>query len=212
MITLAALVAELQSEVPAVNSVPTTAQYTQAIKDAVAEFSRRCGRKKTAALNIISGTAAYNLPADFLKLIALESFASADGVIISNTGIIPVSADWDETYDIIGQTITFYPTPAYTLSRDYEYKAGWVLTGASGSETYATMGDDEAQIVMIKARGLALEKISNAQASSGGLRYSFGAVSADKSVGSESLTNKIFAAHGNFTQACDRYNGAVGMA
>ena len=42
MTTLAVLLAQLQSEVPAVSSVPTTTQYTQAIKDAVLDFSRRC--------------------------------------------------------------------------------------------------------------------------------------------------------------------------
>lgn len=209
MTTLAVLLAQLQSEVPAVNSVPTTTQYTQAIKDAVAEFSRRCGLVKFAELSIVSGTASYNLPADFLKLIMLESLASADGVIISTTGIIPVSAEWEETYQIVNKVITFKPTPGYTLTRDYRYKAAWVLTGSSGSETYADMGDDEAQIVMLEAKNLALEKRANAQAASGGLRYSFGAVSVDKTGGVDDLSKTRFALHGQFVEACDRYNGAV---
>lgn len=209
MTTLAALIADLQSEVPAVNSVPTTAQYTQAIKDAVAEFSRRCGLEKFAELSIISGTAAYTLPADFLKLIMLESPSGADGVIISNGGIIPISADWEETYQIVNKVITFSPTPAYSMTREYRYKAAWVLTGASGSETYADMGEDEAQIVLIKAKGLAIEKISNATASTGGMKYSLGAVSVDKGSGAESLTTMMYALHGQFSTACDQYNGAV---
>lgn len=209
MTTLAALLTQLQSEIPAVNSVPTTAQYTQAIKDAVAEFSRRCGLEKIAELSIVSGTASYNLPDDFLKLIMLESVSGADGVIISNTGIIPISADWEETYQIVNKVITFFPTPGYSMTREYRYKMAWVLTGSSPSETYANMGDDEAQVVMIKAKGLAIEKISNAQAAGGNMRYSFGAVSVDKGAGSENLTSKVFAAHGDFVQACERYNGAV---
>ncbi len=207
--TLAALIAELQSEVPAVNSVPTVAQYTQAIKDAVAEFSRRCGLMKIAELSIISGTAAYNLPADFLKLIMLESPSGADGVIISNTGIIPLSAEWEETHQIINKIITFFPTPGYSMTREYRYKSAWALTGSSGSETYADMGDDEAQIVMIKAKGFAKEKLANALASGGGMKYSLGAVSVDKGSGAETLTSDMYALHGQFVDACERYNGAV---
>ena len=107
---------------------------------------------------------------------------------------------------------TFTPTPTYTLTRDYKYKAGWALTGSSGSETYATMGDEEAQIVMLKAKQLAMEKISNAQASAGGMKYSLGAVSVDKGAGAESLTTMMYALHGEFVQACERYNGAAAFA
>lgn len=209
MTTLAVLLTQLQSEVPAVSSVPTTAQYTQAIKDAVLDFSRRCGIGKWAELAIVSGTPTYNLPADFLSLIMLESISGADGVIVSESGLIPVSAEWEEVYSIINKTITFTPTPNYTLTRDYKYKAGWALTGSSGSETYATMGDEEAQIVMLKAKQLAIGKISNATASAGGMKYSLGAVSVDKGAGAESLTTMMYALHGEFVQACERYNGAA---
>ena len=211
MTTLAVLLAQLQSEVPAVSSVPTTAQYTQAIKDAVLDFSRRCGIGKWAELSIISGTAAYTLPADFLSLITLEMITGVDDVIISQNGLIPVSANWEEEYSIINKTITFTPTPTYTLTRDYKYKAGWALTGTNPNETYATMGDEEAQIVMLKAKQLAMEKISNAQASAGGMKYSLGAVSVDKGAGVQNLTTMMYALHGEFVKACDVYNGAVGI-
>lgn len=212
MTTLAALVAILQSEVPAVSGVPTTAQYTQAIKDAVLDFSRRCGLAKWGELAIVSGTAAYSLPVDFLGLILLEMLSGADGVIISNTGLIPVSADWEEEYSVINKVITFTPTPMYTLMRDYKYKSGWVLTGTTGAETYATVGDEEAQIVMIKAKQLALEKISNSVASSGsGMKYSLGAVSVDNSGSADtsSMVTAMYDLHGEFVQACERYNGAA---
>lgn len=208
MTTLASLLSQLQSEVPAVSSVPTTAQYTQAIKDAAAEFSRRCGLTKFAELSIVSGTAAYSLAADFMKLVMLESLAGADGVIISDAGIIPISSDWEETYQIVNKVITFKPTPTYTLTRDYRYKAAWILTGGSGSETYADMGDDEAQIVMLKAKQLAKEKIANALASSGTQRYSFGAVSVDKGSGIDAITREMYALQGQFVDACEGYNGS----
>jgi hypothetical protein len=206
--TLANLVSELQSEVPAVNSVPTTAQYQQAIKDAALEFSRRCGQAKWAELTVVSGTPTYDLAADFLGLISLEMMVGVDGVMVSNTGLIPVSADWEEEYTIRNKQITFTPTPTYSLTRDYKYKAGWILTGTTGSETFAEMGDDEAQIVLIKAKSLAIEKRANALASSGGMKYSLGAVSVDKGGGVDSLSKMVYTLHGDFVAACDRYNGA----
>jgi len=208
MITLENLLLKLQSEVPAVNSAPTTDQYTQAIKDAAAEFSRRCGLTKFAELNIVSGTASYALPADFLKLVMLESLAGADGVIISNAGIIPVSANWEEKYQIVNKVITFKPTPTYTLTRDYKYKAAWILTGSSGNETYADMGDDEEQVVMLKAKQLAKEALSNSLASSGAMKYSFGAVSVDKGSGVDALLKDVYSLQGQFIEACEAYNGS----
>lgn len=210
MTTLAVLVAELQSEVPAVNSVPTSTQYAQAVKDAVADFSRRCGIGKWAQLVIVRGTAAYALPADFLSMISLASLTGVDGVLISSTGIIPLAADFSEEYSILNKQITFTPTPTYSMTRDYKYKAGWVLTGDTGSETYATMGDDEKQIVMIKAKGMAMQKLANSLASGGGMKYSFGAVSVDKGSGVEGLTSMMYKLHAEFIEACDKYNGAVG--
>ncbi len=208
MTTLANLLSELQSEVPAVNSVPTTEQYTQAIKDAAAEFSRRCGLTKFAELNIVSGTASYNLPADFLKLVLLESLVGVDGVIMSDSGIIPVSSKWVETHQIVNKVITFKPTPAYTLTRDYRYKAAWILTGTEGNETYADMGDDEAEIVMLKAKSIAKEKVSNSMSTSGSMKYSFGAVSVDKGSGVDTLLKDVYSLQGQFIEACERYNGA----
>ena len=205
MTTLAALKTILQSEVPAVSSIPPSDQYEQAIKDAVLEFSRRCGVGKWAELVIVSGTATYNLPADFLKMIMLESLIGIDGVIVSNSGLIPISADWEEEYVIVNKQITFVPTPQYSLTRDYKYKAGWVA--AAGD--YTTLGDDEAQIVMIEAKSLATEKIANKAASAGGMKYSLGAVSVDKGTGTEELSTKVKKLHDRFVEECEKYNGAA---
>jgi hypothetical protein len=207
MTTLASLLTELQSEVPPVNSVPTTDQYKRAIKDAVAEFSRICGLEKIAELNIVSGTASYDMPADFLELIMLHGVYGSDGVILSASGIIPLPQNWKERYQVLNKVITFFPTPAYTLTRQFRYKAAWILTGAAGSETYADMSDDEAQIVMLKAKSIATEKVANASASSGAMRYSFGAVSVDKSSGVDRISKSVSTLHSQFMAACQRYNG-----
>lgn len=210
MTTLAALVALLQSEVPPVDSVPTTAQYNQAVKDAVMEFSHQCGLTKIAALSIVSGTATYSLPADFLKLITLVALSGHDGVIISSSGLIPISADWEEDYTIVNKQITFFPTPTYSLAREFKYKAGWAMTGASGSETYATMGDDEARIVLLKAKSIAVTKQNNATGGSP-LKYSLGAVSVDNSAYVDSNASWADSLENEFLAACNKYNGAVAM-
>ena len=206
---LADLVTELQSEVPAVNSVPTSTQYEKAVKDAVLEFSRRCGLVKIAELSIVAGTHTYALASDFQNLITLESVSGANGVLISDAGLIPISADWEETYQIVNGQITFFPTPTYTMTREYRYKMAWVLTGSDPDETYAAMGDAEAQIVLIKAKALALEKRANAVSSSGAMQYSFGAVSVNKGGGVESMSTLMYKLHDEFVQECARYNGAV---
>ena len=202
--TLADLVVELQEDVPAVDGVPSEAQYERAIKDAVREFSRRCGLVKVGTLSIVANTASYALADDFLDLIELESVVDVvDGVIITATGIIPVSADWEEIYTIAAGTITFYPTPTYTSDRDYTYKAAWIL---DVNDAYS-LTDEEAQIVMLKAKGLCFDKLANAGV--GGFKYSVGNMSVDKSGMGESYTKRQYELHGEFTQACERYNGAV---
>lgn len=207
---LSDLVAILSDEVPQSGGVPTSAQYEQAIKDAVTDFSRRCGREKLATLNIVSGTATYDLPADFLTLIMLESFSSLDGVIVSSAGIIPLEREWNEEYTIRNRQITFFPTPTYNMARDFAYKAAWVLTTADedyGVQEYATLTDDEAQIVLLKAQGIAISKKASALQGST-MSYSLGAVKVDKGGAVENYTKQEYALHGEYVQACNQYNGA----
>ena len=211
MTTLAALKVILQSEVPAVNSVPTSDQYDQAIKDAVADFSRRCGKVKNSTLPVVSGTATYTLPSDFLQMIELESpFDPEHNVMITSSGIVPFNSitGFEEEVTIQGLSLTIYPTPEYTVSRFYEYKAGWVLSGGD----FVNLGDAETSIVMIKAKQLAKDKIKNSLASSGSMKYSFGAVSVDKGAALDQLDKDMFKLHGDYVEACKDYNGAVGGA
>lgn len=199
---LADMVTDLQEDVPAVDGVPTDAQYERAIKDAVAEFSRLCGLKKTTTLSIVSGTAVYSLATDFLKMITIDALVGIEGVIVSSK-LIPVSKDFEEEYTIVNKTITFYPTPAYTMTRYYSYKAAWVL---DESDEYP-LTDDEVEIVMLKAKAIAFEKINNASASAG-FKYSIGNMSVDKSGVSEGYGNRVKNFEERFEKACRDYNGA----
>lgn len=207
------LVAKLMEEIPDVDGTPSAQQYKAAVKDAVADFSRRCGTVKNATLSIMAGTAVYELPEDFLTLISLRGLYSPQGVINTSTGLIPVGNSIREQYTVRGRTITFSPTPAYSMVREYRYKAGWVLTPGDGdyeSDVYADMGDEEASIILIRAKQLCSEKISNAMAG-GASKYSLGAVSVDNSTGLDHQVKLQYALHGQYLDACAAYNGAVGM-
>jgi len=215
-ILLSDLVERLAVDVPAEDSVPSNTQYEKAVQDAIRDFSEQCGLVQISTLNIVPGTATYDLPADFLKMIALESFASADGVLISAQGLIPISANWEEQHTIRNGQITFYPTPTFTMARELRYKAAWIGTDIEADDSvaadtdYETMSEREARIVLLKAQANALEKQSNAL-SGQTLKYSLGAVSVDKGSTIEEKRRKADSFNDEYLAACDKYNGQVGF-
>lgn len=211
---LSELVDRLSGDVPAEDGVPSEEQYENAIKDAVRDFSERCGVEQISTLSIASGTATYDLPADFLKLIMLTSL-TGEGVLHSASGqLIPVPSTWCEKYTIRNGQITFYPVPRYTLTRDIYYKAAWISTPVDedyGDEDYETLGEREARIVLLKAKSIATEKVYKSQASSGVNKYSLGAVSVDKGDSITSLEKDIKSFETQYEAACDKYNGQIGI-
>ena len=215
-ILLSDLVERLAVDVPAEDSVPSNTQYEKAVQDAIRDFSEQCGLVQISTLNIVPGTATYDLPADFLKMIALESFASADGVLISAQGLIPISANWEEQHTIRNGQITFYPTPTFTMARELRYKAAWIGTDIEADDSvaadtdYETMSEREARIVLLKAQANALEKQSNAL-SGQTLKYSLGAVSVDKGSTIEEKRRKADSFNDEYLAACEKYNGQVAM-
>lgn len=190
-IALTTLVTQLQADVPARNSIPSATQYEQCIKDAVADYSRRKPRRKVTTLTVVSGTASYDLPEDFVRLIRISQPAEyADsGVIISSDGLVPVgSKDWEEHHTIAAgadgiMKITIYPTPTYSTTRDLWYSAGHVL---NGSDEYAEMTWRDSDVIMYKARALALELQAN-KAAQEAWQYSIG----DERVGKEKLAAEL---------------------
>lgn len=206
--TLADLISELQEDVPAVDGIPSDAQYERAVKEAVDEFSRRCGLEKNTELSIVSGTATYALPDDFLALIEIEDpFDHENNIIMTATGIIPFSelAPFEEEITIRDGQLTIYPTPSYTMTRFLEYKAAWALDDGSYPLTEA-----EARIVLLKAQSIALEKQANANAAAG-FKYSVGNMSVDKSGVTDGYAKRAETLEKRFDQACEKYNGAVVM-
>jgi len=147
----------LAADVPPYGNVPTTEHYLRSVKDAVADLSRRAALIKIATLAIVSGTASYDLPADFLRLIRLDTANGygSNGVLYSAEGLVPLtpwSSQSCERTTIAHGAITFTPTPAYTLDRQLTYAAAYALDG----DDYADLDDDLAQIALLKARAICL--------------------------------------------------------
>lgn len=205
-ITLSSLVSELQADVPARDSVPTSDQYNRAVKDAIADFGKRAPLQKVATLAIVSGTAAYALPDDFLKIIRLTSLSSPEGVLYSAAGLVPVSRSFRERYIVNGGTITFYPTPAYTLERELWYAATHVLD----SGAYEDLTDDMAQIAMMKARAIALLLQAN-KAAPQSLRIKSGDDDVDRTKVAEALRAAAGEWEERYEAAVKGHNGIIGL-
>ena len=174
--TLAALVAKVTAAVPTRNGAPSADQYEGCVQDAAEDLSARMSHQKVVTLSIVAGTGSYALPSDFLRAIRIEALLATDGVLISDVGLIPVDAAWEELHTYAGQTLTITPTPVYTTSRRLWYVAGHVL---DDNEAYPDMTSQEGALVALKAQALALGLQANA-ALREGWRYQIGDELVDK--------------------------------
>jgi hypothetical protein len=226
-VTLSDLTARLTAAVSARNGVPSAAQYTQAVKDAVGGYSQRVTIPKHSTLSIVSGMAGYALPSDFLFVVKLPSASNPSGVIVSDAGLVPVGAPmqwqpsmypadarisdwpsrWNETWNITGLTITFYPTPTYTMTRELWYAAGHVLDSNSA---YPDMVEDDARIALLLAQSLALTLKANAAADEA-WNYSIGPESVNKTVLAAAIRGQAEALRTQYEEAVVRRIGSVGV-
>ncbi len=145
------MISRLEEDVPARNGVPTADQYERAVSKGVAELARQAGPVKVTTLSIISGTAAYTLPSDYIGMVSLAKLTNPGGVIVSGATLIPVPSTLSERYTISGGTITFYPTPTYTLDRQLVYRGGWTL-----DEGDYDFDEAEAELVLLHGAATAL--------------------------------------------------------
>lgn len=195
-ITLASLVARLTADVPAVSGVPSTAQYSQAVTDAVADLSRRASVTRVVTLAIVAGTAAYTVPTDFQKLIRLAAIGvsyqpqpawdwSAGGfgtsTLVTPAGLVPYSDAYREQITVAGNQLTIYPTPTTSADRQLVYAAGDALNDAGTA--YDTLTEDRASIALLLAKASCLERIASSpggqalKITTGGDTVDFGAQS-----------------------------------
>lgn len=154
MASRAQLISQLQADVPQLNGWPAEAQYAQAVTDAIADLGRRLPRQAWTTIEIVSGTASYALPADFLRAISFSTPVYQEGVIIGDDGLIPVGARPRERWQIAAGQITITPTPAASSSRELRYAALDAL--GDDDDTYATLDDVRAGLAMLKARAIVL--------------------------------------------------------
>lgn len=160
-VNLTDLVAYLQTDVPARDSVPTEAQYERAVKQAVRDLGRKAPLKKRTSLSITDGTADYSLPDDFVRLIRIETSIAVSGVRHTSEGLVPLNIQSPASYEhaINGTTITFYPTPAFNDTWYVWYAAGYAL---NASDVYTDLDDERAEIALLRAQALALTMQANA--------------------------------------------------
>lgn len=180
-VSLVALTNRLQSLAPAQDGAPSEGGYVQCVKDAVLQLAQDAPRRVTAELSVISGTANYLMPADFLFLIDWPVLTGANGVMIDARGIIPMpDGGWRERVTVADGVLTIYPTPGYTMLRTYRYAGAHVLTGEPGAEVYATLNENSARVVLLYATYLVLTQ--QAQAAAGqAWKYQIGDEMVDKS-------------------------------
>lgn len=181
MSTLTELTARLITLVPAADGVPSSAQYRQAVLDAVLDFGYRVPRVLYGSLAIVAGTAAYALPSGFQRLIELEGLTSD---VYRTTGGFLVAFDSAtspvERHVISGATITFYPTPAYSLARWLWYAAGYPYVEAG--DAFEGLTADAERIVLMRAQAEALRVVAAATSGGRGLSYRIGDVSVQRAV------------------------------
>jgi hypothetical protein len=206
-VALDELVDRVTAAVPALGGVPDAAQVGQCVADAVADYSRRRPMQKMSTISVVSGTAAYALPSDFVRLIQIESPNSPDGVIVGAGKLIPVGTRWSERYTIAGGQISFYPTPSYSMVRDLWYAAGHVL---NGSEDYPDMSGEDAGLVLLKASALALALQANAAAGKA-WTYQVGDERVDKTKQAESLRNQAKSLEEQYLAGIKAAIGPVGL-
>lgn len=203
------LVDQLVEDVPARDGVPSEDQYERMVTEAVRDFSRRCGIKRRASLSIVRGTATYDLADDFLKMIKLMSLTAAHGIINSPAGLIPVPEGFCEETIVDDGQITFYPTPQYSMTREYTYMAAWILTDDDYGGLYARMNDEEADIILKLAKASALDLLWK-QAAGGNFKYQIGDESYDMSNVGDDFEKSKNAAHADYENSCKVYNGNNG--
>ena len=203
-IALSTLSSRLQGDVAARNSVPSSTQYEQCVRDAVADFSRRAPMQKVTTIAVVSGTASYALPADFMKIIRFALALNVQaGILNTASGIIPVAGTFKERVMVQGNALVIYPTPLYTMTRELWYMAGYVL---DSSYSYPDLTDEAASIVMLKARAEAMGLQAN-DAAKESWSYTIGDESVTKTNLGPQMREQVKAVETQYLAAVSKYIG-----
>jgi hypothetical protein len=205
-VALADIVDRLQTSIPQVDGSPADSQYQACVIDAVADFSAQLGPIREAPLSVVSGTATYTLPADFLKLVSLSA-SLLDGTLVQPAGLlVPMgSLGRNERYAISGREITIYPTPNYSASRTLVYQSAFVL---SATDVYQGLADADVSIILLKASALLLLQLG-ASAAPSAFRYQIGDITVDKSSATKNLSDAAGQLEASYAKAVERRRGPM---
>lgn len=212
--SLIGLIAELKNQVDQQDDYPTDDQYRQAVVDAVRDLNTRLPYRNEVELSIVSGTAAYTLPADFFRVIRFESpYYDGGGTVITGSGIIPrskIGKNRDEWFKVFNGTMTLVPTPTYDDTRRLWYQAIHVL---DEDDEYPNMDDWWAGIMLIQARSILLSLLAGSLSQSGaGLEsYQLGDFRIERGKGIERMREESKRAHEEYIQAVRDAKGVQGQ-
>lgn len=205
-ISLNELTDRLAADVAARDSIPSAEQYRRLVIAAVTDFGQRAGRYKIATLSIVSGTATYALPTDFVRLTQLESLQYPDNLMITGAGLTPLPQSFQERHTIAGGQITFYPTPSYSITRYLHYQAGWVL---DAGDNYDELEEGHAEILLQHAASKALTLQANHYAAQA-WQYQVGDERVSKEKLAEALRAQSKAVNEAYVAAITTYNSSYG--
>lgn len=174
-VALATLVTRLQAQTPQRNGQP--ADYEQVVRDAVTQLGRDVPVVASTPLAIVAGTERYALPADFVRLIDVESVATVSGVNLTTGRLLAMPLrDVAEQIYIEGDEVRIAPTPVYSATRTLRYGAGYTL--ATG--VYPRLTEHGARLALLYGQHLAL-MAQAADAAAAGWKYQIGDEMVDRS-------------------------------
>lgn len=194
-ISLLALVERLERSAAQRDGVP--ADYAQLVTDAVLQLGIDVPIVAACTINIVAGTAAYALPADFLSVIELVPVPTMGGTAVTSGGLVPLGyGGWQEVFYVEGDMIRLDPVPAYTAARTLRYAAGYALSNGA----YARLTENGARMALLYAAYLGLSEQAAAVAGDG-FKFTIGDESYDKSGQSAGIRSAANAALSNYQNA-----------
>lgn len=125
-ITLAELTTRIRRNTTTYNNIPNAEQIAEAISRAFSDLADKAPHLRSSTINVVAGTAAYNLPADFH---AIKSFdlATGGGYMIGDT-MYGSSSTYTEIIKVEDGQLKISPTPTANQTRTLEYYARHILT------------------------------------------------------------------------------------
>ncbi len=218
MIKFDDLVANLMADVPAKDDQPTPPQYQKAVRQAVNTLNHNYGRLLFVEIEVVSGTAEYDLPADFVRKVRFDSITETaypgSNVTLSSGRIIRLCTGLTPEKIIInGSKLVIFPTPEYSMTRTLWYRAGHVLEANDDSEqAYLHMTPQEADAVHLKAKANAYRLIAAVASANEGWSYQIGDFKVDKTKLGETLRKTATDLDNEFVTAVAGLIGNTGRA